>query len=337
MSSYKIFGFELSPYSVKVRSWFRYKGLDHEWIVRDFEHLPEFKKYARLPIVPLVVTPEKKGVQDSTPLMEKFEKECPGPTMIPDDPFLAFLSRLLEEYGDEWVNKPLFHYRWNYEEDRKAASKIIATYFIPQKVLKIPLLGSIAVFCFSFYVSNRQRGRHHYLGTNLVNAPVIEDSFLRLIKLLDLHLVDRPYIFGGKPAQADFGLWGQLYSLSLDPTPRALMESHSKNVLQWIKRMLSPKDEGDFETLETLSPTLGPLLKEEVAEIFLPWAHVNLIASAGEKDRFSIRLKGKFFEQKPIKYQAKSFKILLDLYKNLNEDEKSKLVLEKMGLLVYLK
>ena len=32
-STYRIFGNELSPYSVKVRSYFRYKRIPHEWIV----------------------------------------------------------------------------------------------------------------------------------------------------------------------------------------------------------------------------------------------------------------------------------------------------------------
>ena len=31
--TYRIYGSELSPYSVKVRSFFRYKKLDHEEIV----------------------------------------------------------------------------------------------------------------------------------------------------------------------------------------------------------------------------------------------------------------------------------------------------------------
>ena len=32
---YRIFGAELSPYSVKVRSYFRYKGIPHQWIIRN--------------------------------------------------------------------------------------------------------------------------------------------------------------------------------------------------------------------------------------------------------------------------------------------------------------
>ena len=35
--------------------------------------------------------------------------------------------------------------------------------------------------------------------------------------------------------------------------------------------MLYPKEEGDYEVWESLAPTLMPILKEELGEIFLPW------------------------------------------------------------------
>ncbi len=74
-SPHRIFGAEMSPYSVKVRSYFRYKGIPQQWIVRNMETQAEYQKYAKLPIVPLVVTPEGEGVQDSTPILE--------PTLLP--------------------------------------------------------------------------------------------------------------------------------------------------------------------------------------------------------------------------------------------------------------
>ena len=124
MSDYRIFGSELSPYSVKVRSYFRYKGLPHEWLLRSPANQPEFQKYAKLPLVPLVVTPDEEGVQDSTPIIERFEKA--SPSLQPDDPTLAFLSALLEEYGDEWGNKWMFHYRWRYQPDAWSTAERIA-------------------------------------------------------------------------------------------------------------------------------------------------------------------------------------------------------------------
>jgi hypothetical protein len=33
--AYRIFGAEMSPYSVKVRSYFRYKAIPHQWVLRN--------------------------------------------------------------------------------------------------------------------------------------------------------------------------------------------------------------------------------------------------------------------------------------------------------------
>src|SRR5579862_3923709 len=109
---YRIFGNELSPYSVKVRSFFRYKGLAHEWFVRNPSNEAEYQRHAKLPLIPLVITPEGQGMQDSTPIIEHFEARFADPSIHPTDPALRFLSALIEEYADEWGNKPMFHYRW---------------------------------------------------------------------------------------------------------------------------------------------------------------------------------------------------------------------------------
>ena len=120
---FRIFGMELSPYSVKVRSYFRYKQIPHEWIPRDSTVMAEFQKYAKLPLVPLVVTPEDEGIQDSTPILEKLEQRFPDPSIQPAEPVAAFISALLEEFGDEWGNKWMFHYRWAREVDQVSTAK----------------------------------------------------------------------------------------------------------------------------------------------------------------------------------------------------------------------
>ena len=98
---YRIFGSELSPYSVKVRSYFRYKQIAHEWIVRNAESADEYQKYARIPIIPLVVTPDEKSLQDSTPIIEEMERRFPQPSILPEDTVSQFIATLLEEFGDE--------------------------------------------------------------------------------------------------------------------------------------------------------------------------------------------------------------------------------------------
>ncbi len=90
---------------MKVRSFFRYKNVAHEWILRSPAVQAEFQKCAKLPLVPPVVTSDGEGVQDSTPILECFEASTPEPSTVPSDPALALVSALLEEYGDEWGNK----------------------------------------------------------------------------------------------------------------------------------------------------------------------------------------------------------------------------------------
>lgn len=297
--TYKIYGSELSPYSVKVRSFFRYKNLPHEWIPRSPAVQAEFQKYAKLPLVPLVVTPEGEGVQDSTPILERFEASTPEPSTIPADPALAFISALLEEYGDEWGNKWMFHYRWRYQPDVWSTAERIAVQMMEAQ-------GTLAVAQARAAVAERMMGRLGFVGSNDKTQPLIEASFKTALGLLDAHLAARPYLLGGRPAMADFGLWAQLYEAATDPTPGAIMRASAPHVLAWVQRMVTPKADGAFEAWPALEPTLMPLLKQEVASLFLPWSVANAAAIAAGDKTFEMTLGGTSWSQEPQKYHARS-------------------------------
>ncbi len=297
--TYRIYGSELSPYSVKVRSFFRYKNIDHDWILRSPTVQAEFQKYAKLPLVPLVVTPEGEGIQDSTPILERFEASHPEPSVTPDDPALAFVSALLEEYGDEWGNKWMFHYRWRYQPDVWSTAERIALQMMGAQ-------GTLAVAQARAAVADRMTGRLGFVGSNQQTEPVIEASFAKALGLIEAHLASRPYLLGGRPAMADFGLWAQLYEAATDPTPGAIMRASAPNVMRWIQRMLAPKAEGDFETLAALAPTLKPLLAEEVGALFLPWSAANAAAIGHGDKSFTMSLGGAEWTQEPQKYHARS-------------------------------
>ena len=119
---YRIYGAEPSPFSVKIRSYFRYKQIPHQWIVRNAETMADYQKFAKIPIIPLVVTPDDQGLQDSTPIMETIDAAFPTPAAQPGDSITSFLSLLLEEFGDEWGNKWMFHLRWAREENCLSAA-----------------------------------------------------------------------------------------------------------------------------------------------------------------------------------------------------------------------
>jgi glutathione S-transferase len=296
---YRIFGAELSPYSVKVRSYFRYKGIPHEWIVRGPANQAEFQKYAKLPLMPLVVTPEDQGLQDSTPILEAMEARFPEPGIHPSDPSLAFVSALLEEFGDEWGNKWMFHYRWAREADQNSAAGRLASVMAPG-LEGDQLAGAVAG------IKQRMVGRVWFVGSNEETAPQIEESYRETLDLLEAHLGARPYLFGARPVFADFGLWGQLYNCGSDPTPGAILRRQAPSVAAWVERMLEPKAEGEIEPWAALAPTLAPLLARQVGRLFLPWSDANARAIAEGKDEFSVELDGRRYTQKPQKYHAKS-------------------------------
>lgn len=326
MNVHRIFGSELSPYSVKVRSYFRYKGLPHDWLPRSPANQAEFQKYAKLPLVPLVVTPDGVGIQDSTPIIEQIEASSPA--LRPDDPTLAFLSAMIEEYGDEWGNKWMFSYRWAYVPDTWATAERIAQQMMGAQ-------GALAVAQARTAVAERMTRRLGFVGSNATTRPLIEASFKRALEILDKHLAARPYMLGGRPAMADFGLWGQFYEAATDPTPGAIMRT-APNVMAWVQRMVLPKAEGPFESWSSLSAGLMPLLTEEVGRLFLPWSAANAEAIAKGEKVFTITLAGAEWTQEPQKYHARSLQEIRRKYaaaKSMALDE----ILEKAGCLNVLR
>jgi glutathione S-transferase len=116
---------------------------------------------------------------------------------------VAFLSALIVEYGDEWGNQPMFHYRWHYEPDQRSAADRLASSMMPG--LGANELGGAAEM-----IKGRMIPRLRFVGSSEATKDQIEGSFLRQLDILEKHLSKRPYLFGARPAFGDFGLYAQL-------------------------------------------------------------------------------------------------------------------------------
>ena len=325
----RAFGNELSPYSVKVRSYLRYKEIPHVWLVRDATNQEEYARHAKLPLIPLLILPDGTSLQDSTPIIEHLERQYPEPSIHPGEPGLAFLSALLEEYGDEWGNKPMFHYRWFYDADAASAADRLARSMQPG-IDGEPLEQLRAA------VRGRMVPRLSFVGSSAATKDQIEGSFLRQLDLLEEHLTPRAFVFGGRPAFGDFGMFAQLYELSTDPTPGAIMRRGYPRVLAWIERMLGPRAEGGFESWSALAPTLAPLFRNEVARIFLPWSTANARALGAGAKEFTLDIDGRPFTQETQKYHAKSLAALRGRYAGLADRAALDPILADTGCLSYL-
>jgi glutathione S-transferase len=323
---YRIFGAEMSPYSVKVRAYFRYKAIPHQWILRNAESQAEYERYARMPIIPLVVTPEGIGIQDSTPIIDQMERRYPEPSIHPNDAVTRFISALIEEFGDEWGNKWMFHHRWRRDVDQISSAGRIARMRAPKAAEPEheDLAGKIRA---------RMVDRLWFVGSSAQTAPQIEAGFKEMLSLLDRHLSTRSYLFGGRPAYGDFGLWGQFYELWTDPTAGALIEGSAPHVLNWVHRMLWPRADGAFENWTALQATLEPILRAQVSGKFMPWTLANEKCLAEGKTEFSVNLTDEVWTQRAQKYHARSLGMLREKYAQASEKAALDPVLQAMGCL----
>jgi hypothetical protein len=186
-------------------------------------------------------------------------------------------------------------------------------------------------------VRARMVDRVWFVGSSEATAPQIERGFLEMLELLDAHLSTRLYLFGGRPALGDFGLWGQIYEMWTDPTAGAIIGGGAPHVLDWVHRMLWPKAGGGFEAWSTLEPTLMPILTAQVGGRFMPWTCANEKALKGAKEEFSVALADGSWTQKPQKYHARSLDVLRAKYDAIPDKAALDPVLQASGCLAGLR
>ena len=314
MTAYRLFGAETSPYSLKVRSFLRYKNVDFEWVPRTAETEKEFTELAKLPTVPLLVSPEGETSQDSSSMLAAFEKPYPEPEAIPDDPACSAIALILEDYADEWLNKIMFHQRWSQTPDREAAAiRVMDQMFAGRKLpgSKKNIQDSIVM---------RMAGRLALVGADEANAPVLKKSFWRFADLFNTHLKQHLYLFGGRPSAADFALAGQLQQLLSDPTPGNWLRDRAPFIVAWLEFMQDPKPGAPFAPLEDVSETLLPMLRDEISATYLPWGAQNSEAITKRRKIVAVELEDGPFAQSAQRYAAKSFRAMKKSVVRLEKD-----------------
>jgi glutathione S-transferase len=300
MAAYRLFGAETSPYSLKVRSALRYKGLAFDWVSRSASNEAEFRKSAASPTVPLLLSPDHAPAQDSTLILAALNAAHPEPEAVPEEPACAALALILEDYGDEWLNKCMFQQRWGQQPDRDAAALRVLIQLNDGKrprAFKAP----------AKQIASRMLARLPLVGAEPDNAPTLESSYRRFALRLNTHLQNHLFLFGGRPSAADFAIAAQFQQMLTDPTPATWLKDRAPFVVAWCEHMEDPKPSGGYQPLEDLSPTLLPVFEGEVSRTYLPWAFANAASASREKKRFSVTLDDGLFEQATQAYAARAF------------------------------
>ena len=232
-----MYGSPVSLYSGKLRSYLRKKALPFE------ERLPAHPAFARdiVPavgrvVLPVLVAPEGDVLQDTTEIIDVLEDRHPEPALVPRDPALKTVARILELYGDEGLLRPAMHYRWNFPD---ANDHFISLEFARMGAPATPDDQADTV---AAPLKARMSGLLPYLGITADTIPGIEGRYHELLGLLDRHFADHPYLLGLRPTIADFGFIGPLYAhLGRDPHPAALMQRQAHRVWRWVERMMAPE------------------------------------------------------------------------------------------------
>ncbi|MBU3916000.1 glutathione S-transferase C-terminal domain-containing protein [bacterium] len=330
---YRLVGDIGSPYSLKIRAIMRYRRLPFVWLQMNQQLMNE-TAHIKPPVRPKVQNPEDGSwLVDSTPMIYELEKRHPGQrSIIPDDPGLAFLSYLIEDMADEWMTKMMYHFRWWREADQRFCSYWLAcshTEFAEEETVQ-----AVAKM-----VKERQVSRLGLVGSTDVTKPIIEESFLEVLDILENHLREQRFLFGSRPGMADFGIFGQFSQLNRDPTSMGIMREKSPRFSTWIDQL---DDAGGLEEGEWIKPD-QPLPKavlqllKMAGEIYLPFLKANAEALNKGEETFSLELMGKIYQQGTFKYQLKCLRWLREAYIKLQGAPKERVdaVLDKTGCLVF--
>jgi glutathione S-transferase len=260
-------------------------------------------------------------VCDSSPIIRRLEGLYPGRSVLPTDPALAFIDYLIEDFGDEWCTKFMFHYRWYPAQDADNAGTLL-----PLGMDVTTPADMLATFKKIF--TERQVGRLYVVGSNDTTAPVIDASYRRYLAAMEAHLAELPFMLGKRPGAGDFAMFGQLTQLvGFDPTPRAIAHEVSPRTVAWVDRMedqcgLEPQD-SDWTRLEDIPATLRGLLSE-IGRVYVPALLANARSVAAGERTWHEQIDGALWTQQSFPYQAKCLKWINEQYRALGAVDRAR-------------
>jgi glutathione S-transferase len=278
----RVHGVNISYFTGKLEAYLRYKEIPHELVATRPDRLRKRTGAAQVPAVEL---PDGRWITDTTPIIHWLERQHPDSPVVPEDPLLAFVCRLIEDYADEWLWRPAMHYRWSYDIDKYMLSRKI----VSELMADVPFPAILKRFVI------RQRQLRVFVtgdGIGPETRAHAEGSYFRALDLLSSIFERRPFVMGDHPTLADIGLMGpMLRHFSHDPTPAAIMQNRAPAVWEWVARMWNAK----ASTLATgalvagIPSDLEPLLAE-IGETHLEYLSANAIAWQAGHARFDVTI-----------------------------------------------
>jgi glutathione S-transferase len=256
----------VSPYSAKVRSYLAWKGVQFEDVAPSVRVLAgTIRRTVGKAIMPTVVLDDGTWLQDSSEIIDTLEASLPGVSITPTGDRQRLVNLLLELHGDEWLPMAALHYRWNKPENSAFAMREFGRDGFPW------MPGPIARLMVK-PVAKRMQSYLPILGIDEATHAGLESYTQQLLRHLDAHFAAHPYVFGTRPALADFALYGPLWAHLYRDVATTKLFADTPHLRGWVERMLAPTGEPgafleDDAIPETLEPVLATLLEEQGAYV----------------------------------------------------------------------
>jgi glutathione S-transferase len=256
---YRLFSWEHSYFSGKVRAYLRYKERNNALGPGYEDILATSDLVAGLLIprsgsgaVPQLETPDGTWIQDSSDIIDFCERTHPKASIVPsaeDRPCQRLACYLIELLADEWTVVPAFWERWFFSENGRVPShrgfneQQWGAVFAADADGPGRRAAGAAVFEAAFGISDTRiepKGVYAglvHLGCDERTEHAWQASQHRLLTLLEIHFGRHDYVLGGRPSLADFGLLGPLYAhLYRDAVSGFALRTHFPLVCEWVER-----------------------------------------------------------------------------------------------------
>lgn len=323
----RVWGSEMSYFTGKLEGYLRFKEIPYERVAMTPWHfsrvVPRKTGAMQMPAVELA---DGRWLTDTTPIIAWLEARHPEPAVIPEDPLQAFVSRLLEDYADEWLWRPAMHFRWSYAQGRR----LVADQLVRELFSRVPLPAAWK----RWHLQRRQRRIFvRGDGVNAATRDHVEGGYLRALEHLEAILAQRPFLLGARPSLADFGYFGPMFRhFGCDPTPVAIMRNRAPRVYAWVARVWNARSSELRGGLEAGIPEDWGSILDEIGATHLEHLAANAEAHRDGRERFDASFQGVRYRNLPSsRYRVWCLEQLRSHFEALPDPDGARALLTRHG------
>ena len=268
---YTLWGTPHSLYTGKVRSYLIKKQVPFvELMASDPRFLGEVVAAVGHMVIPVVESPSGELIQDTTDIIDHIEARHGEVELNPPVGVQRVVAHLLDAFGSNYLLPAAMHYRWSYRAEQDL---FLAAEFARAVPTMMPYEQRLAM---ARNLMERFNGMLPPLGVDDQTAPAIEAAYHELLDTLEAHFRLHPYLLGGRPSLADFGMIAPLYAhLARDPVPAMLMRTRAPNVARWTERMfeatIADSDYADTSGNYPADDAIPASLEAVLRVVFAQW------------------------------------------------------------------